>query len=107
MKAAMRPLIALCLFTLPTFAAKEESVAQRLNEATDIFTEIMNAPDKSIPADLLNKAHCIVLVPALKSAALLSERSTAKVSCFAVNRVVSGGRRQPRSGSKAEVSDFR
>lgn len=71
MKAAMRPLIALCLFTLPTFAAKEESVAQRLNEATDIFTEIMNAPDKSIPADLLNKAHCIVLVPALKSAAFI------------------------------------
>jgi lipid-binding SYLF domain-containing protein len=71
MKAAVCPLILLCTSVLPAFAAKEESVAQRLTEATDIFTEIMNAPDKSIPTDLLNSAHCIVLVPALKSAAFI------------------------------------
>jgi SH3 domain-containing YSC84-like protein 1 len=67
----MRPLIALCLFVFPMFAAKEEPVAQRLAEASDVFTEIMKAPDKSVPTDLVNRAQCIVLVPALKSAAFI------------------------------------
>ncbi|MFZ0591820.1 MAG: lipid-binding SYLF domain-containing protein [Bryobacteraceae bacterium] len=67
----MRPLIALCLFVFPMFAAKEETVAQRLGDASDVFNEIMKAPDKSVPTDLMNRAQCIVLVPALKSAAFL------------------------------------
>lgn len=67
----MRPLIALCLFVSPMFAAKEEPVAQRLTEASDVFTEIVRAPDKSVPTDLINRAQCIVIVPALKSAAFI------------------------------------
>lgn len=69
MKIAVRHLMLVGLICLPTFAAREESVSKRLSEATDIFTEIMNAPDRSIPTDLLNSAHCIILVPALKQAA--------------------------------------
>jgi SH3 domain-containing YSC84-like protein 1 len=42
---------------------------ERLADATDLFTEIMGTPDKAIPEDLLEKAHCIVIVPGLKKAA--------------------------------------
>jgi len=70
MRTATRLLAVFWLLTLSVFA-KPNPVAQRLADATDIFTEIMNAPDRSIPVDLLNRAYCIILVPALKSAAFI------------------------------------
>jgi len=46
-------------------------VEDRLNEASAVFSEIMSAPDKGIPHDLLNDAHCIVVVPGLKKGAFI------------------------------------
>jgi lipid-binding SYLF domain-containing protein len=56
-----------------TLAAADEKgkTAERLDDATALFTEIMAAPDKSIPQDLLDKSHCIVLVPGLKKGAFV------------------------------------
>lgn len=51
--------------------AKDNEPVQRLNEAAAVFTEIMATPDKGIPQDLLDNAHCIVIVPGLKTAAFL------------------------------------
>jgi len=51
--------------------AIDKEPAKRLGEAASVFSEIMAAPDKGIPQDLLNKAHCIVIVPSLKTAAFL------------------------------------
>jgi len=48
-----------------------ESAQERLGEATAILKEIMATPDSSIPQDLLGKAHCVVIVPGLKQAALV------------------------------------
>jgi lipid-binding SYLF domain-containing protein len=48
------------------WAAEETKTNERLNDAAALFKEIMSTPDKSIPQDLLNKSHCIVLVPGLK-----------------------------------------
>jgi lipid-binding SYLF domain-containing protein len=48
-----------------------ESAAERLNTAHEVFTEIMGAPDKGIPQDLLEKSHCIVIVPGLKKGAFI------------------------------------
>ena len=45
--------------------------AERLDDAATLFSEIMGAPDRSIPQDLLNKSSCIVLVPGLKKGALI------------------------------------
>jgi lipid-binding SYLF domain-containing protein len=42
---------------------------ERLKDSTQIFSEIMDTPDKGIPQDLLEKAHCVVIVPGLKQAA--------------------------------------
>ena len=36
-----------------------------------MLSEIMATPDKGIPQDLLEKAHCIVIVPELKTAAFV------------------------------------
>jgi lipid-binding SYLF domain-containing protein len=51
--------------------AKDSEPVKRLDEAAAVFSEIMAAPDNSIPQDLLEKAHCIVIVPGLKTAAFV------------------------------------
>jgi SH3 domain-containing YSC84-like protein 1 len=50
--------------------AADADPAKRLNAAAAVFSEVMAAPDKGIPQDLLESAHCIVIVPDLKTAAL-------------------------------------
>jgi lipid-binding SYLF domain-containing protein len=54
-------------------AAKEEKskTDERLDDAASLFSEIMSAPDKSIPQDLLDKSYCIVLIPGLKKGAFV------------------------------------
>ncbi len=44
---------------------------KRLDAAADVMTEIMAAPDKGIPQDLLEKAECLVIVPGLKKGAFI------------------------------------
>src|SRR5690349_18695486 len=56
---------------LTPLLAKNNEPVQRLNEAAAVFSEIMAAPDKGIPQDLLENAHCIVIVPDLKTAAFV------------------------------------
>src|SRR6185503_12231879 len=60
--------IATTLAVTPLFAADNEP-AKRLDGAAAVFSEIMSAPDKGIPQDLIENAHCIVIVPDLKTAA--------------------------------------
>src|SRR5215471_8688667 len=62
--------VALALSLLsPVFLLRAGDTAnERLSDATSVFNEIMATPDKGIPQDLLEKAHCIVLVPGLKQA---------------------------------------
>jgi lipid-binding SYLF domain-containing protein len=43
----------------------------RLVDAADMMSEIMSAPDKGIPQDLLEKAQCIVVVPGVKKGAFI------------------------------------
>jgi lipid-binding SYLF domain-containing protein len=51
--------------------AGENGSAKRLEQAASVLSEIMATPDKGIPEDLLEKAHCIVIIPAEKSAAFV------------------------------------
>jgi lipid-binding SYLF domain-containing protein len=44
---------------------------KRLDAAADVITEIMAAPDKGIPQDLLDKSECVVVVPGLKKGAFI------------------------------------
>src|SRR5450631_3915625 len=66
----MRMILLATLAIAPLLAKNNDSV-KRLNEASAVFSEIMAAPDKGIPQDMLGNAHCIVIVPSLKTAAFL------------------------------------
>lgn len=70
----MKLLIATCTATMlavtPLMAADNEP-AQRLDAAAAVLSDIMGTPDKGIPQELLEKAHCIVIVPDLKTAAFV------------------------------------
>ncbi len=48
-----------------------ETVNERLTEAANVLTEVMSAPDKGIPEDLLNDAYCAVIVPGVKKGAFI------------------------------------
>ncbi len=55
----------------PLLAAADNEPAARLNEAAAVLSEVMAAPDQGIPQELMEKAHCIVIVPGLKTAAFV------------------------------------
>jgi len=52
----------------PMFAGDME---KRLDAAANVLGEIMGAPDKGIPEDLLAKAACVVVVPGVKKGAFI------------------------------------
>jgi len=49
----------------------ETEADKRLDAAADLVTDMMNASDKGVPQDLLNKSQCVVLVPGLKKAGFI------------------------------------
>jgi lipid-binding SYLF domain-containing protein len=53
------------------YAADKDSDAERLGRAAEVFQEVMAAPDKGVPQDLLDKSACIVVVPGVKKAAFV------------------------------------
>lgn len=67
----MRLVIMAGLAITTSLLAIDREPANRLAEAASVFAEIMATPDKGIPQDLLEKAHCIVIVPSLKTGAFI------------------------------------
>jgi len=49
----------------------DDKTEERLNDSSALVGEIMATPDRSIPQDLFDKAHCIVVVPGLKKGAFI------------------------------------
>ena len=66
----MRLILLTALALTPMLGADKEP-AKRLAEASTVLSEVMATPDKSIPEELLGNAHCIVIVPGLKTAAFV------------------------------------
>ena len=55
------------LVTVPLFSYdKAADQDKRFRESASVFTEIMQAGDKGIPEDLLERANCVAVVPGLK-----------------------------------------
>src|SRR5579871_4033376 len=71
MKLILTTALALAPLAVAPLLAKDNDNAKRLDEAAAVFTEVMDAPDKGIPQELLENAHCIVIVPGLKTAAFV------------------------------------
>src|SRR5579863_6425718 len=80
-------IVAGLVFTTSLLAIDKEP-AKRLGEAASVLSEVMAAPDKGIPQDLLDKAHCIVIVPSLKTAAFFFGAKFGKgyLSCWNSSR---------------------
>jgi SH3 domain-containing YSC84-like protein 1 len=45
--------------------------SDRINRASAVFQEIMQAPDKGLPQPFLDKSQCVVVVPGLKKGAFI------------------------------------
>lgn len=67
----MKLVIVAGLALTSSLLAADREPAKRLVESASVFSEIMGAPDKGIPQDLLDKSHCIVIVPSLKTGAFI------------------------------------
>ena len=66
----MRMFLVAALALAPLLAKSGEPV-KRLDAAAAVLSEIMATPDKGIPQEMLEKAHCIVVVPGLKTAGFI------------------------------------
>ena len=68
----LAPILAVFLLIVSTVAIafNRSDAVKRLQRATQVFKEIMSAPDKGIPEDLLDKCECVGIVPGLKKAGL-------------------------------------
>src|SRR5438477_6338218 len=64
-------LILATVVALAPLMAKDSEPAERLNDAAAVFSEVMAAPDKGIPQEMLEHAHCVVIVPDLKTGAFI------------------------------------
>ena len=54
------------------FAADREiKVDDRLDASADTLTDMMRASDQGIPQDLIDKAHCVVVIPGMKKAGFI------------------------------------
>ena len=69
MKLVLGALAAMALVVAPMSAQK--TAAERLQAATTDLHEMMNASDKGVPLDLINKASCVVVIPNLKKAGFI------------------------------------
>jgi SH3 domain-containing YSC84-like protein 1 len=58
--------------TTTAFAADRAiKVADRLEASAETLTDMMRASDQGIPQDLIDKAHCVVVVPGMKKAGFI------------------------------------
>jgi lipid-binding SYLF domain-containing protein len=63
--------IAGSISTVAFAADRAIKVDDRLDASADTLTDMMKASDKGIPQDLLDKAHCVVVLPGMKKAGFI------------------------------------
>jgi SH3 domain-containing YSC84-like protein 1 len=71
MKRISQSILLPCLVLAGLSPLLADTASERLQESAVVLKEILSAPDQGIPRDLLNEAHCVVVIPGVKSAAFL------------------------------------
>ncbi len=64
MKIRMLVLLVVVAATL----GADNNAIERCERSAQVLEEVMGTPERSIPSDLLSKAHCLVIVPGVKKA---------------------------------------
>jgi SH3 domain-containing YSC84-like protein 1 len=67
----LRASLLLALAPALAFSAGKEDAVKIINESANVFNEIMSAPDKGIPQEILEKSQCIGIVPNMKRAGFI------------------------------------
>jgi len=90
--------LTLILMMSATAAFAADDAVERIGDAKAVFDEIMGSPDKGIPRELIAKAHCIIIVPAVKRGGFIVGAQYGKgvATC-----------RQPQGGGWTGVSTIR
>jgi lipid-binding SYLF domain-containing protein len=71
MRSIALTVTATLLILVPARAADlDDKVADRLFESAKVLDALVKAPDGGIPRDLMQKAECVAVIPAVKKAAL-------------------------------------
>jgi len=68
MKRIFSLMVVMALVGLPAYAQKDEN--NRIRNAGKVMVEILNVPD-DIPAELLEKAECVIVLPSVMKAAFI------------------------------------
>ena len=79
---------ALIAGSMPALWASENGAVKRLDESATVLSEILAAKDTSIPQDLLEKAHCVAVVPGMKKGDIMGHETMGEV--VEVGRGVNG-----------------
>jgi lipid-binding SYLF domain-containing protein len=87
MKKVMTFLAALALIGFSVADTEREKIEDRLHRAAEVLQQIMNAPDKGIPEEVLRNAKCIAVIPhEIKAGFILGARGGKGVAtCRAEN----------------------
>ncbi len=64
----MSIVLSLTLILIP-LAQSRDDVSERLDEAAEVFSELLNAPDADVPEGLLEDAECVAVIPDVRRAA--------------------------------------
>ena len=67
----MKGLILATSVILTSTLALADTPQERLQKASEVFSEVMSTPDKGIPHDLLNRAQCVVIIPGMVKGAFV------------------------------------
>jgi lipid-binding SYLF domain-containing protein len=89
MKHPFKTALGIAVLAALPVAAKQVPTVNRLDDAAVVLSEIMDSPDKGIPQDLMEKAHCVVVVPGMKKGAFIVGGKYGKgfLSCRNVGKV--------------------
>lgn len=64
-------MIALALTPATLFAASRDVDLDRISASTEVLQDILSAPDRGIPHDILKKAQCVGIFPGVKKAGFI------------------------------------
>ncbi len=91
----MKPIFAMMIATGMMMGAKSHTneAVKRLSAAQDVLTAALEASDHSIPKDLIEKSHCVAIIPGLKKGGFIVGAKYGKGVLFC--RKENGGWRGP------------